>query len=80
MILGVSADTAEEQHAFCEKYGFTYPLLADTGYQVIEPYGAGRQGQGVKRITVVVGPDGKVKKLFPKVSPRGHAREVLEAL
>jgi peroxiredoxin Q/BCP len=62
-------------------------LLADPEHVVLEAWGAwgeksmyGKTYMGVIRSTVVVAPDGTVKKVFPKVSPEGHAQEILELL
>jgi len=87
VILGVSKDSSASHVKFKEKYSLPFPLLADEDLSVIKAYGAwgkrsmyGREFMGIVRSTVVVGPDGKVKALFPKVKVNGHDDEVLKSL
>jgi len=63
------------------------PLLADTGKEVASAYGVykeknmyGRKVMGIERTTFIIGQDGLIKKIFPKVKVDGHAEEVLKAL
>lgn len=63
------------------------PLLADTERKVAEAYGVykeksmyGRKVMGIERTTFIIGKDGRVEKIFPKVKVDGHVEEVLEAL
>ena len=70
-----------------DKYSLGFPLLADEDHSVAESYGAwgersmyGRKFQGILRTTFVIGPDGRIKKVFERVKPKGHAGEVLETL
>ncbi|MBV9545974.1 MAG: thioredoxin-dependent thiol peroxidase [Chloroflexi bacterium] len=86
-ILGVSTDSIRSHKKFQEKYGLTFPLLADTDHAVAEQYGVwqqrkfmGREFMGVARTTFVIGKDGKIKAVFPNVKVEGHADKVLEAL
>jgi peroxiredoxin Q/BCP len=86
-VFGVSKDSIASHQKFCDKYGLTFPLLSDPDGAMIEAYGAwgeknmyGKKMMGIIRSTVIVGPDGKVFKVFPKVKPPGHAEEVLAAL
>ena len=87
VILGVSPDSVESHVAFREKFGLPFPLLADPDHEVAERYGVwkernmyGRTFMGIERTTVVIGKDGRVKNVFPKVSVDGHADKVLAAL
>lgn len=87
VVLGVSADTAKSHAKFRDKYGLPFTLLADPERTAIEAYGVwvekkmyGKTVHGIQRSTFVIGPDGLVRKVFPKVSPEGHAAEVLAAL
>jgi len=64
-----------------------FPLLADTEFQVVEPYGArrmksflGKSFLGIVRMSYWIGPDGKVRKIWDKVTPKGHAAEILAAI
>jgi len=87
VVLGVSPDGEGSHEKFKEKYGLPFTLLADTGHEVAEEYGvwgeksyAGKTYMGVERSTFVIGADGNVAKVFHKVKPDEHARQVLEAL
>ena len=87
VVIGVSADSAASHKKFADKFGLTFPLLVDQEKAVIEAYDAwgeksmyGKKYMGIIRRTIVIGPDGKVLKVFPKVSPAKHAAEILELL
>lgn len=83
VILGVSVDTAESHKDFCAKEGLNFKLLADVGAKVSEQYGSIMEYQGAKysaRNTFIIDPQGKIAKVFVKVSPAGHSDEVLAAL
>ncbi len=84
---GVSKDTAEAHARFKAKLKLPFPLLADPEKKALTAYGVwaeknmyGKKVMGVVRSTVVVGPDGKVERLFSKVKAAGHAAKVLETL
>jgi peroxiredoxin Q/BCP len=83
VILGVSVDTADSHKDFCAKEGLSFKLLADIGGKVSEQYGSVMDYQGNKysaRNTFVIGPDGKIVKVFEKVKVATHSEEVLAAL
>jgi peroxiredoxin Q/BCP len=83
VILGVSVDTAESHTSFCAKEGLNFKLRADTDASVSEKYGSVMDYQGMKlsaRNTFIIDPQGKIAKVFIKVSPAGHSDEVLAAL
>jgi len=87
VVLGVSKDSVASHCKFRDKFDLNFPLLSDADGKVIEAYGAwgektlyGKKSMGIIRTTVVIGPDGKVKKIFPKVKVDGHADEVLAAI
>lgn len=81
MILGASYDTPEENRAFREKYAYPFPLLCDTERKLGIAYGAGdAQSSHPDRITIVVGPDGLVQRVYDKVNPFEHADQVLRDL
>lgn len=87
VVLGVSPDEEARHVKFIEKYKLPFTLLADTEHAVAEKYGAwgeknnyGKKSMGIVRSTFLIGPDGKVAKVWPKVKPEGHGEEVLEAL
>ncbi len=78
-ILGISFDPVEANKAFAEKYQFPFRLLSDTSKAVGDAYGAvdEERSRWAKRISYLVGPDGKIVKAYPKVNVRQHAAEVL---
>ena len=85
-ILGVSPDTVASHVKFKEKYGIPFPLLADQGHKVADLYGvwgpkkfAGREYEGILRTTFLIGPDGKIVRVFENVRPSEHSAEVLDA-
>lgn len=83
IILGVSVDTADSHKEFCAKEGLNFKLLADIGGKVSEQYGSVMEYQGNKlsaRNTFIIGPDGKIAKVFEKVKVAAHSEEVLAAL
>ena len=86
VILGCSADSVETQAKFKDKYKLNFPLLSDPEFKAIEAYGArrmksflGKSFLGIVRITFLIGPDGRIAKIWDKVRVKGHAAEVLEA-
>jgi thioredoxin-dependent peroxiredoxin len=86
-LFGVSPDSVKSHQKFRDKFSLPFPLLADPEHTVSEAYGVwgpkkfmGREYMGVDRTTFIVGPDGKVARVFPKVTPAGHALEILQAL
>ncbi len=87
VIVGVSPDVAKAQAKFKDKYGLPFTLLADPEHKAAEAYGVwkeksmyGKKYMGVERSTFVIDTEGKIKKIFPKVSVEGHAEEVLAAV
>jgi len=87
VILGVSTDTVKKHDKFVEKYKLPFLLLADEDKSIVQAYGVwgqktfmGVKYTGTSRVTFLIGPDGKIKKVWPKVKPAEHAPEVLAAL
>ena len=76
--MGVSADKPAVQMKFIQKFGLTFPLIADPGKKVIGTYGA-REVLGVtaKRRTFLIGPDGVAAFIWPSVKVEGHADDVV---
>lgn len=86
-MLGISKDTVDDQRRFKEKLDLPFPLLSDPDLKVAASFGAvkdknvyGKPARGVERSTFVIGADGRVKRVFPKVKPEGHAAEVMAVL
>ncbi len=87
VVLGVSTDSAKSHDGFAEKYHLPFTLVADEDKKIVQAYGAwgeksflGRKYQGTYRITFLIGPDGRIRKIWPTVKPAEHARETLAAL
>jgi thioredoxin-dependent peroxiredoxin len=83
----VSADSVESHVKFKQKYGLPFRLLSDPEKKMLESYGVwkeksmyGRKFMGIERTTFVIGPDGKIRKIFPKVSVTGHADDVFSQI
>jgi len=87
VVLGCSADEVRLQAKFKDKYKLNFPLLSDPEFTAIEAYGArrmksflGKSFLGIVRSTFLVGPDGRIAKIWDKVRPKGHAAEVLDTI
>jgi thioredoxin-dependent peroxiredoxin len=87
VIVGVSPDKSAAQSKFKDKFDLPFTLLADIDHKVTEDYGSwveksmyGKKYMGVERSTFLIGKDGKIRKIFRKVKPEGHAEEVFAAL
>lgn len=72
---------------FKEKYGINFGLIADTESSLCDAFGViveknmyGKVSKGVQRSTFLIGPDGTVQKVWPRVSVEGHAEEVLKSI
>jgi thioredoxin-dependent peroxiredoxin len=86
-VIGVSPDEVGAIDKFAGKYDLGFTLLADADHAVAEKYGAwveksmyGKKYMGVQRATFIIGPNGKIAKVFPKVQPKQHDDLVLKAL
>ncbi len=82
-IVGVSRDSVVSHQKFAKKYKLNFPLLSDPDKKIIEAYGAwgpkkifGRTFDGIKRMTYLIDPEGKIKKVYEKVNPLKHAGEI----
>ncbi len=87
VILGISPDTPKAQKKFQEKFDLPFSLLADVDKKVAEAFGVvqeknmyGKKVMGIARTTFIIGPDGRIQHIFPKVKAEGHAEEVLAYL
>ncbi|NPU12994.1 peroxiredoxin [Bradyrhizobium sp. 83002] len=85
-VLGVSADSVKAQDNFRDKHELAVPLISDETHEMLEAYGAwgekslyGRKFLGIIRSTVLIGPDGRVAKVWRNVKVDGHADVVLAA-
>jgi thioredoxin-dependent peroxiredoxin len=85
VVLGVSTDSVKSHDKFVEKFKLPFTLLADEDKKIVQAYGVwgpktfmGVKYTGTSRVTFLIGPDGKIKKIWPKVKPGEHAEEVLQ--
>ena len=86
-IVGVSKDPVAKHEKFIDKHGLSVTLASDEDGKVCEAYGVwveknmyGRKYMGIQRATFLIGPDGKIEKVWPKVKVAGHADDVLSAI
>lgn len=86
-MVGVSPDKPAAQTKFKQKYDLPFPLLADAEKAAAQAYGVwkeknmyGKKVMGIERTTFVIGPDGKIEKIYNKVKAAGHAEQVLGEL
>ncbi len=85
-ILGVSADPVKAQDSFKAKHDLAFPLGSDETHAMLEAYGVwgekslyGRKFMGITRATLLIGRDGTIAQVWPKVKVDGHAEAVLKA-
>jgi len=84
---GVSVDSAKSHDKFADKFKLQFTLVSDEDKKIVQAYGVwgeksfmGRKYKGTHRVTFLIGPDGRIKKIWPQVKPEEHAEEVLAAL
>jgi peroxiredoxin Q/BCP len=87
VVVGISRDDPETLRDFADEHDLPFTLLSDPDHKIAEKYGVwteksmyGRKFMGIQRATFVIGPDGKLLKAFPKITPKKHDERVLEAL
>jgi peroxiredoxin Q/BCP len=85
IVIGISKDSPKSHEKFKIKYNLPFLLLADENAQVIKLYNCwgtknmyGKMIEGTLRKTFIIDKDGKIKKIFEKVTPEGHAEEILK--
>jgi peroxiredoxin Q/BCP len=83
-VVGVSADPVKKQDAFKAKHALATPLASDEEREMLKAYGVwaeksmyGKKYMGINRTTVLIGADGRIVRIWPKVKIEGHAEEVL---
>ncbi len=86
-VLGISTDSIASHERFRDRHGLRVPLLSDEGADVCRAYGVwkeknmyGRKFMGVERTTFLIGGDGRILRVWPRVRVPGHAEEVLAAV
>lgn len=87
VVVGMSPDSAKSHDKFTKKHGLSVDLVSDEEKQALQSYGVwaeksmyGRKYMGVVRTTFLIGPDGRIAKIWPNVKVPGHAEEVLGAV
>lgn len=83
-VLGVSTDSVKSHERFARRFKLPFHLIADPEKLIVSAYGVyaeksfmGRIGLGTHRVTFLIGPDGRIAAIWPKVKTSGHAAEVL---
>ena len=86
-VFGISKDSVASHDKFVAKHSLSTPLLSDAEGTVCEDYGVrkqksmyGKTFMGIERTTVLIGADGRIARIWPKVKVDGHVAEVLEAV
>ncbi|MES2657256.1 MAG: thioredoxin-dependent thiol peroxidase [Verrucomicrobiota bacterium] len=86
-VFGVSIDSIKSHEKFIKKHSLPFPILSDEDHRIVEAYGVwvekslyGKTYMGTERTTFIIGPDGKIKAVLPKVKPDEHLARVLELL
>jgi peroxiredoxin Q/BCP len=86
-VIGVSADSAESHAAFGKKHRLPFLLVSDPNMKAINAYGVwgekmsfGKKVTGIIRATFIIGGDGIVERVFERVKPENHAKEILDSL
>jgi thioredoxin-dependent peroxiredoxin len=86
-VYGISADDEKTHNKFITKYDLNFSLLSDTDHALCEAFGTwveksmyGKKYFGIQRSTFLISADGKIEKVWEKVSPEFHAREILDYL
>lgn len=86
-VLGISGDSIKSHASFAEKFKLPFPLLADENKELIKAYGVlveksmfGKKYLGIARSSFLIDPQGKIVKIYDKVKPNSHARDVLKDL
>ena len=87
VVIGVSTDGVASHKKFADKFDLPFPLGSDEKKDVVHAYGVwkeksmyGRKFMGIERTTFVIGGDGVITHIFPKVKVGGHVKELLSLL
>ena len=86
-VFGVSIDPIKSHDKFIKKHSLPFPILSDEDHKIVEAYGVwveksmyGKTYMGTERTTFIIGPDGKIKAVLPKVKPDEHLQQVMELI
>ncbi len=80
VVIGVSTDSRDSHRAFAEKHQLPFLLASDETGELSRAFGVALKNGRASRVSFVIGPDGRIKQSFPKVTPKGHAAELLSAI
>jgi thioredoxin-dependent peroxiredoxin len=80
VVIGVSTDGAASHQAFAEKYELPFLLVPDEDHAIATAFGVAIKNGKAARVSFVLDASGRVSKVFPKVTPKGHGAELLAAL
>ena len=83
-VVGISADPPKKQKKFVEKYDFPFYMLCDESKEMLESYKVwalkkflGKEYMGILRVTYIIGPEGKISKVYDQVKTKTHAQDIL---
>ncbi len=86
-VLGVSTDSVKSHEKFADKHKLPFTLVADEDRKIVNAYGVwgekrfmGRKYMGTHRVTFLIGPDGRIRMIWPEIKPAEHAQQVLQAI
>ena len=80
VVIGASTDGVESHARFAANNELTFPLLADTDGKIAEAYGVLRDTGRAERATFLIGRDGTLLHVWPRVSITGHADDIIGVL
>jgi thioredoxin-dependent peroxiredoxin len=80
VVIGVSTDAADSHRAFAEKHALPFLLASDEAGKLAHAFGVPLKNGRASRVSFVIGADGRIKRSFPQVTPKGHAAELLAAI
>jgi len=85
VVVGISADSVASHKDFCDNLNLNFTLLSDPDAEVCKMYDVwreksifGAKHQGIERTTFLIDKEGKVRQIYDKVKPLGHAEKVIE--
>ncbi len=77
VVLGISKDSVESHRKFANKYMLPFTLLSDHDKKVLKQYGSWQNNKTI-RMSYLINPEGEIAKVYPKVDPEKHAKQILE--
>ncbi len=84
-VFGISTDPVRSHEKFIGKHSLPFPLISDEDHAIVNAYGVwvekslyGRKYMGTERTTVVIGTDGRIKAVLPRVKPEEHLDLLME--